>query len=132
MRRENASQHDRQIEEAGPGRHVGDVGDPELVRFLGMKVPVDQIAGRPGPLVAEGRAGTLASADAGNACRFHQPLDPLAADMDALIDQLGLDARCAIGLSGGLVDRRDAIHQPRIGLGTRARSTIEPPIVAGS
>jgi hypothetical protein len=94
-------QHDSQVEEPGPGRDVGDVRDPEPVRRIGVEVPVDQIASGAHPLVREGRAGTLAAADAGQVRRFHQPLDPLAGDMDALIDELGVDARRPIGLSGG-------------------------------
>ena len=36
-------EHDGQVEEARPGRDVGDVGHPELVRAVGREVPIDQI-----------------------------------------------------------------------------------------
>ena len=75
------------------------------------------------------REGIYMYAD--DADRFHQPLDPLAADMDAFIDQLGVDAWRPVGLSGGLVDRLDAGCQRRIGMGTRARRPPEPGVVAG-
>ena len=53
-------EHDRHIEEAGPGRDTSDVGDPQLVSgAVGIEVPIDKIAGRANPLVPEGRAGTL-------------------------------------------------------------------------
>jgi hypothetical protein len=71
-----------------------------------MEVPVDQITGRPDPLVPEGGAGALAPADTGNAGRFHQPLDPLAADPDAFIDQLGVDARRARAMGRSRCARR--------------------------
>jgi hypothetical protein len=80
-----------------------------------MEVPVDQIKRRPNPFVAEGRAGGFAAADAGDARRFHQPLDLLATDPGAFIDQFSMDARGAIGLPGSLVDRLDALRQIRIG-----------------
>jgi hypothetical protein len=35
--------HDRQVEEAGPGRDVADVGHPESVRALGLEVALDEI-----------------------------------------------------------------------------------------
>jgi hypothetical protein len=34
---------DRQLEEAGPGRNVGDIGHPQQVRALGGEVALDQI-----------------------------------------------------------------------------------------
>jgi hypothetical protein len=80
-----------------------------------MEVPVDQIASRSHPFVAEGRAGGFAAADAGNASGFHQPLYTLATDPGAFIDQFGMDARSPIGLSGGSMDRLDANRQIRIG-----------------
>jgi hypothetical protein len=64
--------------------------------------------------VAEGCAGAFASADASQAGSFHQSLDPLTADTDALVDQLRMDTWRAIGLSRGPVDRPDTIRQIRI------------------
>ena len=46
-------EHDGQIQEPGPGRHVGDVGNPENIRRIGIEVPVNQIAGRTDTFVAE-------------------------------------------------------------------------------
>jgi hypothetical protein len=36
--------------------------------------------------------------------------------MDAFIGKLSMDARRAIGLAGGLVDRLDALAERRVGL----------------
>ena len=45
-------EHDRQVEEARPGRDVGDVGDPEPIRAGGREVPLHQIGRRPRVAVA--------------------------------------------------------------------------------
>ena len=36
-------QHDGEIQETRPGRHIGDVGDPESIRTLGAEAPVDLV-----------------------------------------------------------------------------------------
>ena len=41
-----------------------DVGHPQLVRFVGMEVPVDKIASGSKAFVPEGRAGGFAAANA--------------------------------------------------------------------
>ena len=35
--------HDREEQESGPGRHVGDVGDPELVGCIGLESTLDEV-----------------------------------------------------------------------------------------
>jgi hypothetical protein len=88
---------DRQVEESRPGRDIGDVCDPELVRLLGVEVPIDQVGRRPHALVPDGRPDTSATTDAGQAGDLHQPFDALAADMDAFSGEFRVDTRRAIG-----------------------------------
>src|SRR6266699_5717507 len=38
-------EHDGAVHLAFPGRMLGDVGDPELIRLVAMEVPLDAIAG---------------------------------------------------------------------------------------
>ena len=108
-------QDDRQIQESGPSRHIGDVRYPEHVRLMGIEVPVDQIAGRPQPFVADRGSRSPAAADALQACGFHQSFDTLSTDVDAGISQFSVDARRAVDLPGGLVDGLDASGQITIG-----------------
>ena len=53
-------EHDGEVEEAGPGRHVGDVRDPELVRARGGEVALDQVVGRATCGIANRRERRLA------------------------------------------------------------------------
>ena len=40
--------HEGRVDEAGPGRRIGEVGHPQLIRPAGLELPVDAIQ-RPGP-----------------------------------------------------------------------------------
>lgn len=52
---------DRQVQEAAPGRDIGDVGDPELVRSVDIEVMFDQIRCWPRVSVPLRRAPLLAA-----------------------------------------------------------------------
>jgi hypothetical protein len=123
---------DGKVEEAGPGRDVGDVGNPELVRPLGPEIPIDQIGGRPHPLVADGGPGLPSPAHADKAGRTHQALHPLATDTDARVRQLGVDARRAVGACRPLVDRPDAADKLGIGAGSSGWLAVPPSVEAAA
>ena len=74
----------------------------------------------------------LAAADADQAGRFHQPLNPLATDTDACIGKLSVDAWRPVGLPGGLVDRSDANRQIRIGARASIRWATAPCVVTSA
>jgi hypothetical protein len=57
-------EHDGETEEAGPGRHVGDVRDPQLIRDRSGELAVDEIRRRPGRLVTYRREERLPPAHA--------------------------------------------------------------------
>ena len=97
-------QDDGQVDEACPGWHVGDICHPELVRRVCSEVAVNQIVGWPDPVVADRGACSLATADADQSRRFHQPFDPLAADTDAIVSEFCVDPGRAIGLLRRAVD----------------------------
>jgi hypothetical protein len=106
---------DRQIREPRPGRHICDVCDPEHVWRIGMEVAIHQIGGGAFPVIADRRARASATADAGQTCRLHQPLDPLAADMHAAVDQFSVDAWSTIAFPGRDMDLADQLHQFPVG-----------------
>ena len=73
---------------AGPrracqGRNVGDVGDPQAIRRVGLETAFDPIRRRPDLHIPARRAGAAAPAHAGHPRGAHHPRDPLAADRDA-------------------------------------------------
>jgi hypothetical protein len=64
-----------QVQEAGPRRDVGDVGDPELVGAWRAEVAVDQIGSGSCVSIASGRLRALAAAHSGQAHGPHEPSD---------------------------------------------------------
>jgi len=51
-RRLHAFEDDGEVQEAGPGGDVRDVGDPEPIRALGGERAPDQVGGGPGSRIA--------------------------------------------------------------------------------
>jgi hypothetical protein len=98
-------EHDSEIQEAGRRRDIGDVGNPELIAAIGGEVAVHQV--RRGALVAIPPRGddATAAADADNACRPHQPGNPLPADCPTFGTQLGMKSRGPIGAARDSMDR---------------------------
>ncbi len=91
--------HHGQTQEPGCCRHIGDVGDPELVRPRCSELAVHQIRRRPSTLVAPCRhRAAPAVAGTHQPGLPHQPRDPLAAVLFFASPQLGVDARSPVGL----------------------------------
>jgi hypothetical protein len=74
---------------ARPGRDVGEVDHPQLVRPLRPEVAVDEIGGPGGGGVGTGGADPDISAGADEALGTDETLDGAASDLDALASQLG-------------------------------------------
>ena len=66
-------EHDGKIEETGPGRDVGDVRHPKMIRPLRVEMAINQIQGRANSFVADRRTGRASAADADKAASLHQP-----------------------------------------------------------
>ena len=91
-------------------RMLGDVGDPQLIGLVAMKLPVDTVAGGGHPWdVAKARAPR----DSLNPSASHQHLDRLVTDGDALSeDQVGMDTPDAVGSSRDGVHLADHVGEP--------------------
>ena len=105
---------------------LGDIGDPELVRLVTMKLPLGTIAGRghPGDV-----AKVRAPRDSLNPSASHQHLDRLVTDGDALSeDQVGMDTPDALGATRGAVHLPDHVGEPgvadRAGRGCAQTSSV--------
>ncbi len=78
--------HDRDVEEARPGRDVGDVGDPQLVRAARAERSVDEVRCRRRAAVADRRPDRPPAVDAlrrpatlsSSAASFSSPAAPIA------------------------------------------------------
>jgi hypothetical protein len=80
--------HKRHIDKARPGRHIGEIGDPQLVGPGGREVTIDQVRGSRGSRIRRGGPAGLATADTLQAQLAHQPLDGAAGHRDPLTVQL--------------------------------------------
>ena len=85
----------RQADEARPGRNVRDVRHQELVRSGCPEVAIDQVVGWSDPVVAERRARSLTAAHTDQSSCLHQAFNALAAEVNAIIGKLSMDARSA-------------------------------------
>src|SRR5262249_12778465 len=83
--------HHGQVEPAGPGADIGDVGDPQGVRASGGEAPVNEIRGRSLVLTAHRGRAVTAPVGALELGEAHEPGDALAGDPLALSTQLSVD-----------------------------------------
>ena len=104
------------IDEARPGRDVGEVGDPQHVRRRGMELAIDVIERAWCRLVAHRGADRLAADDAFEAHGLHQAGDRAAGDIEALALQLPPDLADAVDAEVRLEHTSDLILQSLIPL----------------
>ena len=124
-------EHDGQVDEAGPGWHVGHVGDPELVRAVGFELAFDQVGcGLLVLVAARGHDEGPAPADAADVGRTHEPRHALSADDQALVDQFGAHARHAVGRVRLGMNAANALGQDRVVDRSLRRRSITPSVVA--
>src|SRR5439155_11877172 len=107
-----------------------DVANPELVRRRGHEVTFDQGGGWPHARHADGRFRPLPRHRSGEPLYPHKPLDPLTADVDALLTKSGVDTAGAIGAAALAVDLRDPLNQPGISESTIGRRSPLPSVEA--
>jgi len=84
------------IDEAGPGRDIGEVGDPQLVGSLRREVPLHQVGWPRGALIRRGGPAGLATADTLQTQLPHEPLHRAAGHRVSLAVQLPPDLAGAI------------------------------------
>jgi hypothetical protein len=120
----------REEEEAGPGRDVGDVCDPELVRALGLELPLDEVGLRR-RTVSRRRHAEASPGNASEAGLPHQPRD--VADTDPApvdVGELGADPRGTVGPVRHGMDLPDARGQLHVFEDAAARWSLAPGVVA--
>lgn len=123
----------REIQEPFPGRDVGDVRRPRLVRVGRAKVALEQVGSDPDARQPDRRAPALACRNPGDTSRSHQPLDALSPDVDAMPEpQLGVNAARAVGAVRGGVDLLDPLGQPGVAQDAIGRRTTLPVMKAGA
>ena len=107
----------RQIQEARPGRDVGDVGHPELIGAVGREVTLDKVGRRTRIGAALRRLGATPSpAHAPDAFLLHQPAHALLTDTLTLVLELRVDPGAAVDPPVVAVRLPDLEHQLRVAL----------------
>ena len=123
--------YDGQVQKPGVCRHVGDVGDPELVRPRRREVAIDEVESRPAVDVApRGRDASLSPADADKLSLPHEPRH--AADADprlAFFDKVAMNARRAVRASRAHMEVLDALDRPRVFDGASRRRAFHVRVV---
>src|SRR5215213_5618929 len=122
-------EHHRQVEEAGPGRHVGDVGHPEAVRRRGRERALHQIGRGGGVALAPTDPRPFASVAPLQPGLAEQPGHSLARARHAGVPQFGPDPRRAVRAPALLVDRPDPLAEPLVGTGPRGGRPFPPGVV---
>lgn len=121
-------EHGRQIDPALVGGVLGDVGDPQPIRAVGVELPLHGI--RPdglGPLVAP----PTPPVDARQPVQAHEAGDPPSPHrLPTAQDQLSVDTPIPVGRSGRGVDVDDLVQQNRVvdvpGRGPATTPLVEP------
>src|SRR4051812_27734426 len=119
-----------QVQPALPGRDVGDVREPDRVRPVGGEVPAEQVRRHGMVMPAVGRARDAAPARGRQAASAHEPRHPPAADPDAVLAQLGVDAGAAVGPPARLEDRGDPSGEAGILARAAAGPAAQPGVEA--
>src|SRR5512139_2328850 len=120
--------HDRQVQEPGPGWDIGDIRYPQSVGLLGLEAALDQVRGGAGRLASHGGADPAAAAEALHPCQTHETGYALSADAQPFGYQLGVKPGRAIGTAGALLHEPDTGQQLLIGLPPRRRGALAPSI----
>src|SRR5271165_2121944 len=122
--------HDREIQEACPGRDVGDVGNPELVGPLGGELPIDEIGRWPCIAIANRCRRRFAPRSSVNTTFSHQPRNTLSGYRNTFIAKVRMNAWTTIRRPRFAKQCFDSIAKKQIALTTRRGRTLAPCIVA--
>jgi hypothetical protein len=122
-------QHHGQVQESRPGRDVGDISDPELVRGRGGKDPLHEVGRGRGGRIPPRRPDALAPAHAHQPLGAHQPRDALAAHADPVLPQILMNPRYPVGAVRARVELTDLGHHDSIRLRPLRGLPVPPPVV---
>lgn len=111
-----AVDHERHVDEPGPGPAVGEVGDPFPVRRLGREVPIEQVRGSPAVLPAWDRgAMPAATDDARQALVAHESVNGAGCDLMATASQVGGHLAAPVESLGGVDGAEQCVRQICVG-----------------
>jgi hypothetical protein len=117
----------RHVEPALGGPDVGEVGDPLLVRPLGLELPVQKVCRHVRNLaIALVLRQTSAPWPRPQGLQAHQPLDPVQTAFDAVCQKVSPDTPCAIGPVAGKEAGLHLLADRFIASGSGAGRSVQP------
>lgn len=113
-------------------RHVGDVGDPKLVRTHRSKVAIDEVGSRSSvDATSGGRHTSFSPADADDAGLAHEPPHASNADLHLVfVTKVTKNARRPVRAARACVEVLDALEQSCVFDGASGRRTFSVRVVA--
>ena len=114
--------HERDVHETTPSRDVREVRDPQLIRTLGVELPLHQILRKLRCGVGDRRAVALAAYDAAQSLGGHEPGDGASRYGLSITQQLLPDFAHAIYAAVALPRAPDLLEQDVVAL--RPRGTL--------
>ena len=122
---------DRQIQKAGPDGHVRDIGDPQRIRSLRVKVSPDQVRCRRRFGAAHGGDAVFAPRHASYPRLSHQPRHAFWTDSLAiLLHEVLVDARRPVCAPRAAVEVGDAVQKLDVPHRPSARRTPHVGVIA--
>ena len=113
-------------QESGPGRSVGDIGDPERLGCVGLESTLDEVRCATSRIVSARSARCLALRSPCQAYPSSQSSHALASDMGTGSGELGVNSRRPVGAAVMLMNGADARLEHIIALPASRRFTVSP------
>src|SRR5215213_1328452 len=120
--------HHGQIEEARPGRHVGDVRHPQAIRGRSGEIAPHEVGSRRRARRTARCRRSFAPVTALQTSQAQQAADALARADHAAVPQFGPDAWRTVGAAALLMHRSDLLRELLIGTGPGGGGTRPPRI----
>jgi hypothetical protein len=124
--------HDRQLKKSRPGRNIGNISNPESIRLLCTKAPLNQIRCGSRRQTAYRCLHSSSTCHSNQASVRHQSGDPLLADRSAGLPDIGQHSRRSISTSREVMNLLDLLKQDQVLFLAGRWSTLEPRVIDAS
>src|ERR1700710_3125017 len=121
--------HKGHVQPTLPGRYIGEIRNPQLVRPLRSELPIDPVQRIGRLVVADRRAHHLAAHHTAQSLTTHQSFDGASRDRSTFTGQLTPDLISAVDPHIGLPDALDLRHQFVVAPSTRRSQRGVSPLI---
>jgi hypothetical protein len=123
-------ENDGKIQEPAPGRDVGDVGDPQLVRSVGGEATFHEIERRSRIAITNRRRCALAPRSTVDTAIAHQTGNSFSADTSTIVKKFCVNSRTTVRRTRTAEDRFNSIAEQRVFLRMFRRRPRRPSVIA--